>query len=472
MDTMTSSCCGIVLLAGSGGLVSMIVDPTNGQIQECDVIFDSSFFGLAPSALPCDSTAFVHELGHAFGLDHTNLHPGGYPSAGSFTLNPSPSAAMLALITTSRSWFQFVSLSSAAAPPAPSPPGSYPGMTSALTKFPPGTNYLALALHPDDATGLSRIYPVNTPYLDATGVLRDPLINTTATMRGYVAGPTSSPDPLRNVIPIIYSFNSTVNPVAAFPPMKPIVPVVGTVSGLARHFDADVVGMQDTFTQQRGTAGYDLIGIPASGSANALSSSPPVPDQRVNLAVESMSYLGIDPWPTLLYPPAGGPSEWAYEGFLNWTGGNQPPRVPVQHILKNNESNFANGTPRFIGSLAIVPGTIIEVSVTDPAMQGLNGVVLDKTSRPLVEIVERARPSGASMFVATVNVYHNFPLGSLSVTINGTSTTLAGVSLTANITRASANIPAGPARVSVIAKERPVPGTGVTFVAGRNEVRY
>ena len=210
---------------GNGGFCSMDLDPATGAIIECDVAFDvSSYAAGAPSpGLPNETTAFRHEIGHFFGLDHTNLQPG--------TSNYGPPTS---------SWMGFTN---------PLSPVEVSGMLGVIRRF-PLINMIGQLLHPDDAAGLSRLYPVQVPAPNPNPLLRkDPLINTTATIRGAVL---KSGAPLfgSNVFVLARPWGTS----GQSSPPELDYPRVGTISGTARLTPSDVVGAVNT-ASGRGTGG-------------------------------------------------------------------------------------------------------------------------------------------------------------------------------------------------------------------------
>ncbi len=86
------------------GLTSMLMRPTSGVIIECDVLLSARYATWplrqslgCPSGVPTTcpggpgwTTAITHEIGHLFGLDHTNLHPGLGPGAFGTPCVPNP----------------------------------------------------------------------------------------------------------------------------------------------------------------------------------------------------------------------------------------------------------------------------------------------------------------------------------------------------------------------------------------------
>ena len=165
------------------GLTSMLVDPTTGAIIECDVIFDVGVTAANPGSTggffqsfqvgtqnitttPNEWTGLPHEVGHYFGMDHTNLHPGlAFPAAlpvGSYAVGTGASRAV------------YPTTINPAAPP-------FPMMVGFVTYLGAGADATTAAMHPDDATCLSLTYPVDMPRPLSSKV---PLINNSASIRG------------------------------------------------------------------------------------------------------------------------------------------------------------------------------------------------------------------------------------------------------------------------------------------------
>ncbi len=444
-------------VVNNGGFCSMDLNAQTGAIIECDVIFDTNSFiyGLA-AGLPNQTTAFVHEIGHFFGLDHTNLHPGGGGVPPSVYAGPS--------------WMSYTGA-----------PAEYPGMMSAVTRF-FGTDMVngIPLLHRDDATGLSRIYPVQSP---ASG--KDPLINTTATIRGrlHIPAPSGRARFGDNVFPIARAVGTSL-PVPATPPdMAFQMSPVGTISGTARLSSTDVVGALDTSTGTTSSGAFEIVGITALNFGGLGSTLYGI---QYDIVAEDLGFCGLS---------SGSYGEWYSEGFLNPSVNAIFSQPNQTRFLSNDGTSSPTGLPGLnglwlptgipvVGSFSVLPGTIIDVvKVTHGG--GINAVAPDATSRPLTYIVERSRPApGAPL---TLMSSSNYPvnIAGMSLTVNGTnfnlaqpSITLLGpgpvLTLTIPATLVSALLPIGgpPARLIFTAIETGPPPTGISFVAGVNHVQY
>jgi hypothetical protein len=452
---------------GSTGLTSMDLDPATGAIIECDVVFSvAAFAGQIPGGpyLPSETTAFVHEVGHFFGLDHTNLHPG----------PPLPATQVVIAGITYPSWMSYTRIPSFV-------PTEYPGMVAGITGF-AGANIIAQQLHIDDAAGASRIYPVPAPQIGSPKV---PLINTTAEIRGYVAidglGGGRFGD---NVFPLERAVGSPfqLNP----PDPNPAQPRIGTISGTGRPYISDVVGSFDTAANTTSSGGFRILGVPAPVSLLG----PPYGTQY-DIVAEDMAYLGF---PGISGAPFG---EWV------------SPNPPAQSILNPGSnaivsqlaqtrfhsydgpltSSPGSATPQvaspIVGSWSVLPGTILDVgTLTHPGIGPIQ-VEADATSRPLVGIFPRTRPSSGQAI--TLYTASNYPLSTTQakLTVNGITFNLLQAGVTVNspapgvieviispalvATMLAADTPA---RLRLTAIEAGPPPAGLQFRHGINEVQY
>lgn len=180
----------------SGGLASMLVDPQDGRILECDILVSAAtiFAGYAADSVrPEEWTALPHEVGHFFGLDHTNLHSGQsfesvfptFPLAADYSgleipvgqtnklerIYKYPVSDIHILDDTNN----IVGL-------------TFPdtvGLISWIgTGFSNEVDISLLDVHPDDAVALSKIYPVAMPSPPQVSPKKTPLINKTARIIG------------------------------------------------------------------------------------------------------------------------------------------------------------------------------------------------------------------------------------------------------------------------------------------------
>ncbi len=447
------------LLGGAvGGLSSMLVNPKTGVISECDTIFESD-----PSAwgglLTQTNSGLAHEVGHFWGLDHTNLHPGG-PTA-----NPTGVPFLPTLRALYSKDFNDV-----------------PAMTASFTR----TLYTPAALAPpygvsarnrvsnpwlqDDIAAFSILYPV-TSIASST---KTPLINETASIVGSVTHAASS-----------FGHNIfVVNDVGVAPLTLPPVgtPWVGTVSGTYRSGPQSVTGVSDTIAGAPCTGEFRLDGIPVSAPRNFA------------LCVEPLGSLGFGGG-TL--PATASFGEWWYESILNML--NLPPVLVSGSVAYVGYWNISATTlPALpVSSMRMAPGTIIRL----PGAIDMNTVsnVLQSVpvSRPLVEVFPRnSLPLGGTL---TITVSHNraaagigtvgssnpFPLQSLTCKWKGTQLPTSFVSSTnapgpaggtMRVSVYSVAIPANlpqPATVTVLALEVPdLAYPSIASVVGENQVCY
>ncbi len=429
-----------------GGLTSMNVDPTTGEILECDVIYEGLnpliAWGPLVAGVPIVpfSTGLPHEIGHFFGLDHTNLHPGGmgpiFPPPGT-----PPSRAVYPTLD------------------------NIPSMAAAFVIGCPGSR-VTTPWTQDDIAGLAAIYPVNE--LSAPGVtpIKRPLINDFGRIIGSVTAAGGS------------VFGSNVFPLRRLPdpgyglPMMAGTPSVGTISGTARRLGS-VVGSVDTQTMALTTGDFQIDGIAQAD---------------YDIVVEPLGSLGL-----LGATPVGTSfGEWWFDPFINPTN-NVPALVPNGQVNRIS-LNPIGGFPQ-VSSLQVIPGTVIVIATPIDVSPG-SGNTLEAVSRPLVDIQPRiVRPVAPSL--VTVTVTHNIsgyvpaspgvpgstPLLKLTVTWNGTPVRLGfsssapapvappqvGLYTTVYQFLVSSNM-RFPAVVEAFVTEVPI--AGIAAVVGRGEVRY
>jgi hypothetical protein len=448
---------------GATGLASMDLDPATGAIIECDVIFSvNAFMGgtgaiLGGQFLPYETTAFVHEIGHFFGLDHTNLHPGNPPAISTVTV-----AGVV-----QPSWMNYTTSSLTT---------DYPGMVGIITGF-SGFDMVNADIHPDDATGASRIYPVAAP-VTATG--KDPLINSTAEYRGYLRQPGGSLGRFGdNVYPVLRDPSASL---VAAAPGNAQVPVVGTVSGTARFGSTDIVGEVDNPSGDVGSGAFRILGVPTTASLSV----PYAP--QYDIVAEDMQYAG--------FPNSSTFGEWYIIALLN-PSLNSITQTQAQTrflsmdgaatgLLPTNTSGVGGvlhpGAP-YVGSFSVWPGSIVEVGIRSHGALAPNQLVVDNESRPLLGIFPRTRPSSGSVSLVAIS---NYPLNvaSASLTVNGIPVSISSIGtlvtgLPAHIVQvdipvtATGFLPSGsPARLRLTASELGPAPTGIIFRQGINEVQY
>lgn len=378
-------------MAGLTGLTSMLVDPTTGSIEECDILMRADiplgvprtvFNGLAgsypggwqgaPATGPMHTSAIVHEIGHFFGLDHTNLHPGQF--GGTMPATPPPLGAAPTSLLTFTDWAQIPTMTSAVNSLGATAPGFAPIWWSALN-VPAGAPYRNGDVHHDDIAGLCQLYPVAAPVGAASPVR--PLINDFGRIEGHVltGTPSSSPASYRNVFAMPYdsaaeTWIPTTNQAA--------------LSSLFRLFPNEIVGFQDVVSTT------PLVTRPGSGGFVL---SMVLPNQEMA--------LGVEPSASLAFAPG---SEWWVDPLIPSSNFNPNP-LPV--TTAQSVMISAREWPNSVGSLYVAPGTVISLDINEsvgaPAL-----IQRDSVSRPLVQLSPRVgvAPGG----VVTVTVVSDFSL--------------------------------------------------------------
>lgn len=217
---------------GGLGITSMIVDPDTGIIQEADVLFD--VLGLiAPvgpglTTLPDEWTALRHEIGHFYGLDHTNLHPGAIGVAPSLTLPP---GIVVACPGGEPSRIVGSIADFPAGPLDVTGAVVVPGMVGVITHLGLGFDHVAAPMHPDDAVSLSKVYPVCVPSQPDGSPQKLPLINVSARILGRFR---DSLEGMGGVPPGSFGRNVWVAPEGAAGNLAGIFPTHGVLTGTAR----------------------------------------------------------------------------------------------------------------------------------------------------------------------------------------------------------------------------------------------
>ncbi len=439
----------------TGGLTSTLMDVSTGQIIECDVVYQTgsatTVAGIWGAWGPRFSTALAHEIGHFFGLDHTNLHPGG-------------TAPLTSASPTSGTRIAFNNISE-----IPAMTGVYI-VNDTLVGGRVGTlSGSASPWKSDDLAGLASLYPVQT--LTAT---KRHSINDCASITGSIvelSGTFSRG---------LYALNIFLIPMpASVPGAAPQGgPVVGTISGTARLGLNDVTGVQDTILLRRTSGQFRIDGIPVS-STGAVT--------RYAIVVEPMTFINI---------PQSSFGEWWSEGVINAVGLGLN-TWPAHHLIIPTYltpgafsdalindfglNTLGGGGTVQVGSIDMVPGTVINLAAGITAGGGVQLEGGFGVSRPLVKIPYYTRHVTPNSCVVPVQVMHNFggsPL-TVSAVLNGVALLVVPVSMTGgpngvmawtstfNVSM-PALIPAG----SVFRFQAKESGGTIRTVAGMGEARY
>ncbi|HMS16883.1 MAG TPA: hypothetical protein PKA37_08600, partial [Planctomycetota bacterium] len=450
------------------GLCSMLADPATGKIQEADIIFDGpalsqrlgTFTNQGGPFNPARLNGFSHEVGHALGLDHTNLH------AGIIQINanqPQPVLGFAASLTGSYGAIPFGSDLRDAT--------QHSGITAQFMMF--TTEYLLSPIFLDDRNGISRAYPVLAP-----GMGKTPLINRSATIQGQLLTSALAPDHLRNILANVVPWGTPL------PQAWPAA--VGTISGTARRSPSDVTGVRNAGGFFAGSGAYRLIGL-ESPSAELPATLP-----AQNGATGVDAYILVESLESVGHGQVGPATlgEWFYEPFLNSFLNLWLP-VQVQYTLISRTAfplalrPIGPGIPP-IPSLALVQGTLLDLNITAPVLSTGGAIAIDPSSRPLIEISPRSNPFAGSSILVRIDA--NYAIAKLQVTINGipiasldpyaapgaaTFTGTGAWAFSQAYQIPTALLPAsGPIVIEASARETIPPAAGVSSAIGRNEVRY
>ncbi|HGY92708.1 MAG TPA: hypothetical protein ENK43_16180 [Planctomycetes bacterium] len=419
-------------LLGGIGFASMLVDPSNGQIIECDIIFnvgqttanvDQGLFQLSPaggSTAPAEWTALPHEIGHFWGLDHTNLHPG----AGLTTPISAVTAGSLSVYPPTA--------------PVPGGPLEIPVTVGGITWLGAGYNLLSQQLPPDDATALSRIYPVLVPDRNRG---KYPLINMTATIQGqYRTAAQGTGIFGKNILAVPALTAGTSN--ATFAQR-------GVISGTAR-LDMDALltaatglyvdtrpGMNNApyyagpsvMGQQNGTGDFSLQGLTVGGGFDATTGTPLAYD----IIMESSGPLGVSMTNQAEWFNEGTGPNALYFGNSPTTGGN------ANGVLVHSSTVVATGASgpvlllagATITSTSVVAGSVIDLHPSDTADGAITSTafttfpnnagaipapapaVREQAIRPLVSITPRSGRTQAT----NVTIRSRCDLANLDLTL-------------------------------------------------------
>lgn len=396
-------------LAGRNGLTSMLVNPSTGVISESDVLIYAPGLIVASPAggftTPSEWTALTHEIGHFFGLDHTNLHAGVGGSIGT-PAAPTSYTPVLAALTAA---VYPTGLNIAALGAAP-----IPGMSGIISHIETGFNYSAQPLHPDDATSLAKVYPVAQPL---AGSQKLPLINTTARIEGRLrslGGPTNT-NFGRNTW-VVQEF--TTGQANTFP-------LVGAVTGAARldRSDAALFNSATTPYVFPGTTtpmftGASVVGL--QGCTGDFSIDGVIPGTiaaplNYDIIFEDGAPLGLT---------SGNLAEWYQEGGF-YTGNAMSSTPAYAPTVFRSQLAILFGAA--FSSMRTVPGTVIVLDPSEHSEVALGaaggGPIGELKTRPLVSASPRkgrfASPNLVISAVPTLGLGLNF--SSPQLWVNGTN---------------------------------------------------
>ena len=268
-------------------------------------------------------------------------------------------------------------------------------------------------------------------------------------------------------------------------PADPNPPLVGAISGTARLAPRDVVGQLDTSSGDTTSGAFRIINVAATASFTFPFGT------QYDIIAEDLGYSG---------PSAGSNyGDWYADAFLNPTI-NTIGSLANQTRFISNDATFFGGsalpssgtvspwvspTAPVVGSFTVVPGSIIELGNLRHVMTGAaNQLSPDATSRPLLMILPRTRPTTGNITLVSVS---NYPLNlaAVKLTVNGVTFNLSQPGLSPPVVTApivTMTIPVGfagflpppgtPARLRLTAVEAGPAPAGITFRTGINEVQY
>jgi hypothetical protein len=362
----------------------------------------------------------------------------------------------------------------------------YPDMVGVINWTGYWRNDPTLPIHPDDESAMAELYPVSSPGPSNVVPQPMPIRNGFGSMEGSVVAGLPPSVKARFGVNVMPRLQQTTDP------------RVGKISGTCRLTPGiGVVGAQDTATGTPTSGEFRIEGV---GAGPTLSSSMPSPGSAFDLVLEPLDSLGF-----ITTPPGITWAEWFYDANYNpsLNAFNAP---LVQQLLLSNAPNgqWTSGTYGIagapsLGSLFVGPGTVIQLQVNLS-----NGTTFtEPVTRPFIMVAPRNGrpiPFSSSGFV-TATIIHDYELDFTTPVwiVNGTIIP-AGTHLSTN--QLGPPIPAGTpyrgpyttvfqanyatlgigatggAVVRFVAQEYPSngsansPPTGITSVAGINELRF
>jgi hypothetical protein len=404
------------------GLTSCLVNVATGEIQECDVLFfkrssnpspwpryncavPTATSGCANGVGPGATTIYGHEIGHFFGLDHTNLHPGlGINGLFSIAANPTlnvfpipngapPSFATYAVTTIVNGVSVVTSV----------PWSAMPDMVASPTVTNEWRCSPLRPLHPDEQAAIAELYGVAAVSSVTSSSLvtfeTRPVINDFARWEGttYVSTaftPTIG-DEEDGALFLVPAFGINVFPLLAGANPQ-TYPDVGKVSGTATLSANDTVGRRDTQTGAPTSARFRMDGIVVGAGGSDVSLCAEPLQSLFNFAPGATTAPPFSEW-------------WQFAGYGNpvlnrvWNVGVD---LSVQRQLN---SRFAHPGAS-LGTLFSFPGTVLEVDIDLPQAGFPLLVSAESVTRPAISILPRDASLLLPGATLTATVYHDYEL--------------------------------------------------------------